>query len=224
MQQYSGARHMAAWLSGLVRIAPEGLVFIFPLAGLTLLGALLGWWGLTIVGGGLTGCVAFFFRDPERVVPQAPEIIVSPADGRVMETRAGDADTCRVSIFLSILNVHVNRAPYGGTVSKVVYTPGQFLAAYRQEASLVNEANSVAIQSHHREFIVKQIAGVIARRIVCRVQPGEVLEKGQRYGLIRFGSRVDVILPQDAEVMVQVGDIVKGGETILAVLKEPPDV
>jgi phosphatidylserine decarboxylase len=166
----------------------------------------------------------FFFRDPERCLPHIPEAIVTPADGRVMEVLAEDGHRHRVSIFLSILDVHVNRVPYGGTVSKVLYTPGQFLAAYRHEASLVNEANSVTIQSHNREFVVKQIAGVIARRIVCRVQPGDVLEKGQRYGLIRFGSRIDLILPQDAEVVVQVGDIVRGGETILAALKEPQSI
>jgi phosphatidylserine decarboxylase len=212
---------MTAWLSHLVPLAPEGLVFVLPLAGLTVLGVLLGWWGLAGVGACLTAFVVFFFRDPERVVPQTSGAIVSPADGRVMEIVAVEAQTHRVSIFLSILDVHINRAPYGGTVSKVAYTPGKFLAAYRREASLVNEANSVSIQNHDREFIVKQIAGVIARRIVCRVHPGDVLEKGQRYGLIRFGSRVDLVLPQEAEVVVQVGDFVRGGETILAVLKEP---
>jgi phosphatidylserine decarboxylase len=200
------------------------MVFVLPLAGVTLLGALVGWWGLAMVGLCLTGCVAFFFRDPERSVPHSPEAIVSPADGRVMQVVAEAEHRQRVSIFLSILDVHVNRVPYGGTVSKVTYTPGQFLAAYRHEASLVNEANSVTIQSYNREFVVKQIAGVIARRIVCRVQPGDVLEKGQRYGLIRFGSRIDLILPQDAEVVVQVGDIVRGGETILAALKEPQSI
>jgi phosphatidylserine decarboxylase len=215
---------MITVLSRWVHLAPEGMVFVLPLAGVTLLGVLLGWWGLAIVGLLLTVCVAFFFRDPERSVPHIPEAIVSPADGRVMEVVAEDEPRRRVSIFLSILDVHVNRVPYGGIVSKVTYTPGQFLAAYRHEASLVNEANSVTIQSRHRELVVKQIAGVIARRIVCRVQPGDVLEKGQRYGLIRFGSRIDLILPQDAEIVVQVGDIVRGGETILASLKEPQGV
>jgi phosphatidylserine decarboxylase len=215
---------MTVGLSRLLRLAPEGLVFVLPLAGLTLLVVLLGWWGVAVVVGGLTAFVAFFFRDPERIVPQTPGGIVAPADGRVMELVGGEGQAPRVSIFLSVLNVHVNRMPYGGTVRTVTYTPGQFLAAYRQEASLVNEATSVMLQSQGREFIVKQIAGVLARRIVCRVQPGDVLEKGQRYGLIRFGSRVDLILPQDAEVVVHVGDIVKGGETILAVLKEPQGV
>jgi phosphatidylserine decarboxylase len=105
----------------------------------------------------------------------------------------------------------------------VVYTPGAFLAAYRQEASLVNEANTVTIAGQGQEFIVKQIAGVLARRIVCRVRPGDTLAKGQRYGLIRFGSRTDILLPATAEIAVQVGDTVRGGETVLAFLKEPPD-
>jgi phosphatidylserine decarboxylase len=139
-----------------------------------------------------------------------------------MEIVPENMQTQRISIFLSLWDVHMNRAPYGGVVRSVVYTPGKFLAAYRQEASLVNEANTVTITDHGREFSVKQIAGVLARRIVCRVRPGDTLEKGQRYGLIRFGSRTDLLLPAAAEIAVQVGDVVRGGETILAFLKEPP--
>ena len=204
-----------------VHLAPEGAVFVFPLAGLTVLSALVGWWALTALGLLLTVGVALFFRDPERIVPQTPGTVVSPADGRVVEIVAENAQTQRISIFLSVLDVHINRAPYGGTVRTVVYTPGKFLAAYRQEASSVNAANTVTIEDHGRTFIVKQIAGVLARRIVCRVRPGDVLEKGQRYGLIRFGSRTDLLLPAAAEIVVQVGDVVRGGETILAFLKEP---
>src|SRR5437867_1228040 len=204
-----------------LHLAPEGAMFVFPLAGLTGLSALIGWWVLTALGLLLTVGVALFFRDPERIIPQTPETIVSPADGRVLEIVAENTQTRRISIFLSLWDVHINRAPYGGVVRSVVYTPGEFLAAYRQEASLVNEANTVTIADHGREFIVKQIAGVLARRIVCRVRPGDTLEKGQRYGLIRFGSRTDLLLPATAEVVVQVGDVVRGGETILAFLKEP---
>jgi phosphatidylserine decarboxylase len=213
---------MMRWLYRRVHVASEGWTFVFPLAGATVLSALAGWWGVTGLGVGLTVGVALFFRDPERIIPQTPETIVSPADGRVMEIVPENAQTRRISIFLSLWDVHINRAPYGGVVRSVVYTPGQFLAAYRQEASLVNEANTVTIADHGREFIVKQIAGVLARRIVCRVQPGDTLEKGQRYGLIRFGSRTDLLLPATAEIAVQVGDVVRGGETILAFLKEPP--
>ena len=212
---------MMRWLYRRVRVASEGWAFVFPLAGATVLSALAGWWGVTGLGLVLTVGVALFFRDPERIIPQTPESIVSPADGRVMEIVPENAQTRRISIFLSLWDVHINRAPYGGVVRSVVYTPGKFLAAYRQEASLVNEANTVTIADHGREFIVKQIAGVLARRIVCRVRPGDTLEKGQRYGLIRFGSRTDLLLPATAEIAVQVGDVVRGGETILAFLKEP---
>ena len=212
---------MITWLYRRVRVASEGWVFVLPLAGATVLSALVGWWSVTGVGLVLTVGVALFFRDPERSVPQTPETIVSPADGRVMEIVSENAQMQRISIFLSLWDVHINRAPYGGVVRSVVYTPGKFLAAYRQEASLVNEANTVTIADHGRELIVKQIAGVLARRIVCRVRPGDTLEKGQRYGLIRFGSRTDLLLPAAAEIAVQVGDVVRGGETILAFLKEP---
>lgn len=204
-----------------IRLAPEGLVFVLPLAGLTLLSAVGNWWGVAGLMGLLTVGVALFFRDPERQIPPAADAVVSPADGRVMAVVADDAQSQRISIFLSPLDVHINRAPYGGTVQAVAYTPGKFVAAYRQEASTVNEANTVTIVDHGREFRVKQIAGVLARRIVCRVQPGDILAKGQRYGLIRFGSRTDLLLPAAAEITVQVGDVVRGGETILAFLKEP---
>jgi phosphatidylserine decarboxylase len=213
---------MMLWLYRRVRVASEGWVFVLPLAGATVLSALVGWWGVTGVGLVLTVGVALFFRDPERSIPQTPETIVSPADGRVMAIVPENTQTQRISIFLSLWDVHINRAPYGGVVQSVVYTPGKFLAAYRQEASLVNEANAITIAAHGREFLVKQIAGILARRIVCRVRPGDTLEKGQRYGLIRFGSRTDLLLPATAEIAVQVGDVVRGGETILAFLKEPP--
>jgi len=213
---------MMRWLYRRVRVASEGWVFVFPLAGATVLSVLAGWWSVTGLGLALTVGVALFFRDPERVIPQTPESIVSPADGRVMDIVPENAQTQRISIFLSLWDVHINRAPYGGVVRSVVYTPGEFLAAYRQEASLVNEANTITIADHGREFMVKQIAGVLARRIVCRVRPGDTLAKGQRYGLIRFGSRTDLLLPATAEIAVQVGDVVRGGETVLAFLKEPP--
>jgi phosphatidylserine decarboxylase len=217
----AGVYSVTAALLRWIRLAPEGLVFVLPLSGVALLSLWLGWWEWAVVGVLLTVSVGLFFRDPERLVPQSPGAIVSPADGKVMEVVAAEAQTHRISIFLSVLDVHVNRAPYSGKVEKVVYTPGKFLAAYRREASLVNEANSITLQKNGREFLVRQIAGVIARRIVCRVQAGDVLEKGQRYGLIRFGSRVDLVLPHEAEIVVHVGDRVRGGETPLAFLKEP---
>ena len=213
---------MGQWVARRLCLAPEGIAFVAPLAGVTLLCALGGWGLLGIIGGLLTGGVGWFFRDPERVIPQDPRAVVAPADGRVMEIVPMSEGVTRLSIFLSITDVHINRAPYGGKVTDVVYTSGAFLAAYRPEASRSNEANSITIEHLGRCFVVKQIAGVITRRIVCRVHPGDMLEKGQRYGLIRFGSRTDLLLPAAAEIAVQVGDVVRGGETILAFLKEPP--
>jgi phosphatidylserine decarboxylase len=125
----------------------------------------------------------------------------------------------RISIFLSVADVHVNRAPYAGKVTEVTYKPGRFVPAYRAEASRENESNRVTISSPDGTIEVKQIAGVLARRIVCRAQSGDVLEKGQRYGLIRFGSRTDLFLPADCDVVAQIGDKVRGAETILAYLK-----
>jgi phosphatidylserine decarboxylase len=209
------------WLYRRLHLAPEGGMFVLPLAGITVLSALGGWWVLAALGLLCTVGIGLFFRDPERLIPQTPDTIVSPADGRVMTIVAEDERTRRISIFLSVWDVHINRAPYGGVVRTVVHTPGKFLAAYLPEASLVNEVNTITLEDHGKIFVVKQIAGVLARRIVCRVRPGEVLAKGQRLGLIRFGSRTDLLLPVTAEVVVQVGDVVRGGETILAFLKEP---
>jgi phosphatidylserine decarboxylase len=219
-RESGGRGAMATAILRRVRIAREGLVFVVPLAVVTLGVALMGWWLPTVMGIVLTAGVAYFFRDPERTIPHIRGAVVAPADGRIMEV-ADDAPTRRISIFLSLLDVHINRAPYGGNVRSVSYTPGKFLAAYRPQASQVNEANVVTIANQGREIAVKQIAGVLARRIVCRVRPGDIVEKGQRYGLIRFGSRTDVTLPREAEVVVRVGELVKGGESILAFLREP---
>ena len=206
-----------------IPLAPEGYPFLVPLASVTLLSALVGWWPMTVMSGLLTGCVAGFFRDPERPIPATPGAVVSPADGRVMEI-VEEQEGQRISIFLSVLDVHINRAPYAGYVRAVTYTPGKFLAAYHRDASLVNEANTIALEHEGYTFVVKQIAGILARRIVCRVQPGHVLEKGQRFGLIRFGSRTDLIVPPEAEVLVSVGERVRGGESVLAILKESRDL
>ena len=134
-----------------------------------------------------------------------------------------DAGCRRISIFLSVTDVHVNRAPYGGKVTEVIYKPGRFVPAYRSEASRENESNRMTIDGPDGVVGVKQIAGILARRIVCRARPDDVLERGQRYGLIRFGSRTDLFLPADAAVVAEIGDKVRGGETILAHLKVPRD-
>ena len=166
---------------------------------------------------------AWFFRDPERRVPDGAGLVVSPADGRVVEVvRAKEGETIqgaakRVSIFLSPLDVHINRAPVEGRVGEVSYQPGRFFAAFREQASSLNERNVVRLESPDgRGFGVVQIAGVLARRIICHVNEGEKLERGQRLGLIMFGSRVDLYLPEEAEVEVNLGDRVKGGKTVIA--------
>jgi phosphatidylserine decarboxylase len=204
-------------------LAAEGWVFVLPPAICALIGALVGWWGLVALGVVLTGCMAAFFRDPERHILSLPGAVVAPADGRIMDIIESTGGR-RISIFLSVLDVHINRAPCAGTVRAVVPRAGKFLAAYRREASAVNAATSVTLEHRGRTVVVTQIAGVLARRIVCRVQPGDVLQIGQRYGLIRFGSRTDVTLPPEAEVVAKVGDVVRGGETLLAILKEPHDL
>lgn len=168
--------------------------------------------------------VLFFFRNPERKIPGEDNTVLSPADGRVVDVKKINEDhyfhkemIC-ISIFLSIFNVHVNRSPYSGKVESVKYTKGKFLPAFREKASLLNEQNAIVISYKDVGILVKQIAGLIARRVVCWVKEGDQLERGQRLGLIRFGSRVDIFLPADVQIEVKVGDKVKGGETIIAKL------
>ena len=163
-----------------------------------------------------------FFRDPERSVPSMPGALLAPADGRVMdvaevEDRWVGAAT-RLSIFLSPLDVHVNRSPIGGIVRDVERVPGRFLPAYRPEASAENERCTLAIEGDAARVSVSQISGVLARRIVCRARPGDKLAAGERFGLIRFGSRTDLVVPRTADILVEVGDRVWGGESIMGVL------
>jgi phosphatidylserine decarboxylase len=170
------------------------------------------------------GFMAFFFRDPERQVPLDPDIVVSPADGRVMIAGPSDGRWAppgtwkQVTIFLSPMDVHMNRAPVAGQITRVDYRKGKFLPAYN-ESSNDNELNEVWIDHNGRPVVFRQVVGMLARRIVCRVREGEMLERGQRVGLMKFGSRMDVFLPMDAELRVSVGDRVVGGETVLAVLR-----
>jgi phosphatidylserine decarboxylase len=166
----------------------------------------------------------WFFRDPERKIPSGPGEIVSPGDGLVteadwIETTAGSR--FRLSIFLNVFDVHVNRAPVGGTVKVVEHREGSFLNAMKPESVIMNEQTLVVIDAGGYEVSYKQIAGLLARRIVCAVKVGDRLERGQRVGMIKFGSRVDVLLPADAMPRVKTGMRVKGGSTILAVLPQP---
>ena len=160
-----------------------------------------------------------FFRDPHRVIPSEPGAIVSPGDGRVVvvqdEDYAGKPGT-RVSIFLAVWNVHVNRSPEAGRITKMEYRPGKFLAAMRANASAENEQNIFTLSTDAGELVFKQIAGLIARRVVSWKKAGDVVARGERIGLVRFGSRVDLWVPQQAEILVKVGQHVKGGSSLLA--------
>ena len=163
--------------------------------------------------------MAYFFRDPRRVVPKEPGLIVSPADGRVtrvekLSTDEGQSPTV-VSIFLSPFDVHVNRSPIAGTVIDVTYTKGRFTSATSDRASLLNEQNALTIKGEELTVVCKQIAGVLARRIVCWKRPGDELGLGERFGLIKFGSRTDLVLPSGVEVCVGVGARVRGGVTVI---------
>jgi phosphatidylserine decarboxylase len=173
----------------------------------------------------LTLFIIWFFRNPERITPQNPAFIISPADGRVIriedvaghELLAGPLK--KISIFMNVFNVHVNRAPCDGTVEAIKYYEGRFLSANLDKASLDNERNAVILRMvDGRRILTIQIAGLIARRIVCWIAPGMEVRKGERFGLIRFGSRLDVFLPQDTKVLVALGEHVRAGETPLGEL------
>ena len=163
--------------------------------------------------------MAFFFRDPQRTPPGEDSIIVSPADGRVTRAQRLDPDNEQspqvVSIFLSPFNVHINRAPIAGAITDVTYTKGRFLMATRADASLVNEQNALTIQGERMTVVCKQIAGVLARRIVCWKRAGERVALGERIGLIKFSSRTDLVLPPEVSLAVRPGDHVRGGTTII---------
>jgi phosphatidylserine decarboxylase len=170
------------------------------------------------------GFFAYFFRDPERQVPQGADLVVSPADGRVMIAGSSDGRWAppgvwkQITIFLSPMDVHINRSPVSGRVTRVDYRPGKFLPAY-DEGSNDNELNEVWVEDGGRTVVFRQVVGILARRLVCRIHEGDMLERGQRFGLMKFGSRMDVFLPVDAELRVSVGEHVVGGETILAALR-----
>jgi phosphatidylserine decarboxylase len=165
----------------------------------------------------LAAFVTFFFRDPKRVAPNDSKVLVSPGDGRVVYVGAAEDGSARkqLTMFLSLFDVHINRSPLTATVNRVQYTPGRFLAAYKKEASTANERNEMELVSDGFEVIVRQIAGVVARRIVCNVKENDRLEQGQRFGLIQFGSRMEVVLPAECELTARVGDHLRGGESII---------
>jgi phosphatidylserine decarboxylase len=195
--------------------------FLVPLSALAVLFFVLGHPAPGGVLAGLAAFVAFFFRNPDRAVPTGPQLVVSPADGKVvrvvpLDEFDGTAGGHSISIFLSVFDVHVNRAPIGGQLEGLAYKRGRFKAAFDDEASRVNEQNILTFRGDRGAVLVRQIAGLIARRVVCWKQPGDSVARGEVFGLIRFGSRVDVVLPVSARVRVKVGDRVKGGSSVLA--------
>jgi phosphatidylserine decarboxylase len=207
-------------------IARPGLPFIGAASFITAVFALLGMQWPAIFGLVATLCICAFFRDPDRVIPAEEGAVVSPADGKVIICEnVGQSDLyggecLKISIFMSVFNVHVNRMVYDGTITDVNYYPGKFFSANLDKASRENEHNALTLEGPggHR-MVVVQIAGLVARRIVCGVQPGTTLVRGERFGMICFGSRLDVYLPPEAKASVTVGDKVAAGTSILGYLK-----
>ncbi len=197
----------------------DGYRFVAPPLVLAVVAGVLGWRISCVVLLVLAAAVAYFFRDPKRVPPVDPNLVVSPGDGRVLEVvdePLGGRPGRRISIFLAVWNVHVSRSPMAGRFERVEYVPGRFLVAARARASTENEQNIIHLRTARGEIVFKQIAGFIARRVVCWKAPGDQVATGERIGLIRFGSRMDVWLPPEAEIIAKPGDHVAGGVSVLA--------
>ena len=205
-----------------MKLAPEGYPFVGFFGVITAIAYIAGGSLMALLPFILTLFMLYFFRDPERTIPDGDNIFVSPADGKVIliknvrEDQHLKNDAIEVSIFMSPLNVHVNRAPCDSVVESVVHTHGKFLSAFKHEASLHNENIAMLLNTKHGKVLVRQVAGFVARRAVCRVRPGDALKKGDRYGIIKFSSRLDIYLPTNSKIKVKLGDKVKAGETILA--------
>jgi len=207
-------------------IAKPGYYFIIASVFATVVFTLAGVASVAIAGFVVTVFVCYFFRDPDRIIPMEEGAVVSPADGKVIVVEPVDESTffegksIKISIFMSIFNVHVNRIPHEGRVSRISYTPGKFFSANLDKASKENEHNAVFIDTDTgKKICTVQIAGLIARRIICRLKEGDIVSRGNRFGIICFGSRLDVYLPVDANICVQVGNRVKAGENVLGYLK-----
>jgi phosphatidylserine decarboxylase len=198
-----------------VRIVKESIPYIVVPLLLAAGAAVLGFWWVAAFLLLVTLFMAYFFRDPKRVPPSDPDVVVSPADGKVTRIGPAGADSTVVSIFLSPLDVHINRSPIPGKIVDVLYSPGKFLMATNEKASLVNEQNALTIQGEKITVVCKQIAGILARRIVCWKSEGDSLGLGERFGMIKFSSRTDVLLPANVRVIVKEGDRVRGGTTVI---------
>lgn len=206
-------------------IAKPGYGIIGASAFATAIFALIGFAGLSCLGLMVTFFICWFFRDPDRLVPTQKGAVVSPADGKVVvhevvrENPFIDGPCLKISIFMSVFNVHVNRIPHEGKISRIVYNPGKFFSANLDKASLDNEQNAVVIETAEgKKICFIQIAGLVARRIICKIQEGDELLRGQRFGMICFGSRLDVFLPPDTRTEISIGDKVQAGTSILGYL------
>jgi len=207
-------------------IARPGYPFIGAGAFVTAVFALAGFSTLSVTGLLVTGFICWFFRDPDRIIPDEKNAVVSPADGKIVtatlveNSPLGKEKCLKISIFMSVFNVHVNRIPFTGKITKILYYPGKFLSANLDKASAENEHNAVFLHTETgKDICFVQIAGLVARRIICTVYEGDQLERGQRFGMICFGSRLDVYLPADTSLNVSIGDKVAAGASILAYLK-----
>ena len=207
-----------------MRVDPAGLPFIGGALTVALVSGAAVSWALALPFAVLGVFFLFFFRDPERRIADAADVVLSPADGRVLVAgpaipgAAPPGAWQQVSIFLSPMDVHVNRVPASGRVTRVSYSPGRFLPAYRHDAGTVNERCEIWIDHDGRTIIARQIVGILARRVVCRLEAGATVRAGDRYGIMKFGSRMDVFVPTSAEIRTRVGDLVRGGESVIAVL------
>ncbi len=195
-------------------IVREGYPFILVPLVVAVITAVLGLWYVALLFVIVTAFMAYFFRDPHRVSPDDPKLVVSPADGRVTRITGDPGSPTVVSIFLSPLDVHINRSPIAGKITDTVYTRGKFLMATNEMASVVNEQNALTIQGEIT-VVCKQIAGILARRVVCWKQAGDTLALGERFGMIKFSSRTDLLLPANVEITVKEGARVRGGTTVI---------
>ncbi len=207
----------------MIKIAPDGYPFIIVFALITILVYIFGKPWMAVLPLTVTLFMVLFFRDPDRTIPVDKGAFVSPADGKVIlikdvyEKDYLKAESKEISIFMSIFNVHVNRAPCEGNVSLIKHSPGKFLVAHKDAASIENENTVMVLEGKDGKILVRQVAGLVARRIVCKVKAGDMLRRGERYGMIKFGSRLDVYLPKDTEIKVRLGDKVKAGETVIGI-------
>jgi phosphatidylserine decarboxylase len=207
-----------------VGVDPAGLPFIGGALTIALVSGAAVSWSLAAPFFVLGVFFLFFFRDPERRIADSADVVLSPADGRVLVAGPAIAEAAppgawqQVSIFLSLMDVHVNRVPASGHVMNITYSPGRFLPAYRHDAGTANERCEIWIDHNGQTIVARQIVGVLARRVVCRLETGATVRAGDRYGVMKFGSRMDVFVPTSAEIRTKVGDLVRGGETVIAVL------